>query len=237
MMITVLVEGLLTKAFLQADAEEIVLKYNRSSPSLMLTCAIRPAGIYGERDTGFTSKILEHSSKASPTVLRMQLGANNNLFDFTYVGNVSYAHMLAAERLLACYKRIEDGKGAPLDYERVDGEAFNVTNDSPVYFWDMTRAAWALTGKVIEPHQIIALPEGILGIVGGIAETVLGLLGKTPRLTRRTVRYSCMTRFYSCEKAKQRLGYRPVVPVDEGLGRAVGYVLESEGVAKEKKRQ
>lgn len=191
----------------------------------MLTCAIRPAGIYGEKDTSFTFKVLEHASKASPATLRMQLGENNNLFDFTYVGNVSYVHMLAAELLLATHKRYESGMAAPLDHERVDGEAFNVTNDSPVYFWDMTRAAWALAGKVVEPHQVWELPEGLLGVVGGIAEAVLGLFGKTPRLTRRMVRYSCMTRYYSAQKAKRRLGYTPIVPVDEGLARAVGYVV------------
>ncbi|KAF7594986.1 erg26, C-3 sterol dehydrogenase [Aspergillus hancockii] len=212
----------------KADAEELVLKYNRTSPSNMLTCAVRPAGIYGEKDTTFTFKILEHSSKASPAVLRMQLGENNNLFDFTYVGNIAYSHVLAAYRLIATKTRLDSKQSEPLDHERVDGEAFNITNDSPVYFWDMTRAAWALTGKVVEPHQVWELPETLLGTIGGVAEGVLGLFGKTPRLTRRMVRYSCMTRYYSCDKAKSRLGYTPIVPVDEGLARAVGYVVERE---------
>ncbi|KAL1964833.1 hypothetical protein VTN77DRAFT_6335 [Rasamsonia byssochlamydoides] len=219
----------------KADAEELVLKYNRAPPSGMLTCAIRPAGIYGERDTTITFKLLEHAAKASRTTLRMQIGNNNNLFDFTYVGNVSYAHMLAAERLLATYSRFEAGQGAPLDYERVDGEAFNVTNDAPVYFWDMTRAAWALAGKVIEPQEAFVLSEGFLTVVGAITETIFALLGKTPRLTRRMVRYSCMTRFYSCNKAKERLGYTPVVSVEEGLARAVGYQLANEAATKGKK--
>jgi sterol-4alpha-carboxylate 3-dehydrogenase (decarboxylating) len=155
----------------------------------------------------------------------MQLGENDNLFDFTYVGNVAYGHLLAAHRLLASYDLVAAGKGGPLDYERVDGEAFNITNDSPVYFWDVTRAMWALINRVVEPEQVWALPEGLLETVGGIAETVMGLFGKTPRLTARTVRYSCMTRYYSTEKAKRRLAYLPVVPLDEGIARAVGYIV------------
>lgn len=221
----------------KADAEELVLKYNRTSPSSMLTCAVRPAGIYGEKDTSLTLNVLEHAFNSSPTVLRMQLGDNNNLFDFTYVGNISYAHMLAAERLLASYQCIEEGHDPTLDCDRVDGEAFNVTNDAPVYFWDMTRALWALADKVVEPHQVLALPEGLLGIIGAIGETILKLFGKTPRLTRRTVRYSCMTRFYSCEKAKHRLGYRPIVPVEEGVARAVGYYIEKNRPTAGKKEQ
>lgn len=203
----------------------------------MVTCAVRPAGIYGEKDTTFTHKILEHSSKASPLVLSMQLGDNNNLFDFTYVGNIAYAHLLAAYRLAATATRYESGQSAPLDHERLDGQAFNITNDSPVYFWDMTRAAWALTGKYVEPHQVWELPEGLLGPIGSLAETVMGLFGKTPRLTQRMVRYSCMTRYYSSDKAKVRLGYRPIVSVDEGLARAVGYVLARDQQGAEKKGQ
>lgn len=191
----------------------------------MLTAAIRPAGIHGEKDTTVTHKILEHGSQASDRVLRMQLGENDNLFDFTYVGNVVYGHLLAGHRLLASYDHIAVGKGGPLDYERVDGEAFNITNDSPVYFWDVTRAMWALIDRIVEPHQVWALPEGLLETVGGLAETVMGLFGKTPRLTARTVRYSCMTRYYSTEKAKRRLAYAPVVPLDEGIARAVGFIV------------
>lgn len=201
----------------------------------MLTCAIRPAGIYGEKDTTITQKMLEHAATASPFVLRMQLGDNENLFDFTYVGNIAYGHTLAAQRLLATYARQEKGLGAPLDHERVDGEAFNITNDSPIYFWDMTRAICALTGKIVEPDQVIALPESLLGPIGFLAETILGIFGKTPRLTRRAVRYSCMTRYYSPNKAKTRLGYMPLVTVDEGVARAVGYVLASERSVGEKK--
>jgi sterol-4alpha-carboxylate 3-dehydrogenase (decarboxylating) len=203
----------------------------------MLTCALRPSGIFGEKDGQLIIKMLSHGVNASSTVLKMQLGENNNLFDFTYVGNVAYSHTLAAYRLLASHKRQESGQGDPLDYERVGGEAFLITNDQPVYFWDFTHAAWALANRVVEPHQVWELPEWLLGPIGGLAETVLGLLGKTPNLTRRVVRYSCMTRYYSCEKAKQRLGYSPLVPLDEGLARGVGYFLElwrSEG---EKKAQ
>ncbi|KAL3467320.1 hypothetical protein BJX64DRAFT_248432 [Aspergillus heterothallicus] len=221
----------------KADAEELVLKYNRSSPSSMLTCALRPSGIYGEKDSQVILKILDHGVSASNTVLKMQLGENNNLFDFTYVGNVAYSHTLAAYRLLASHQRHESGKGDLLDYEKVDGEAFLITNDQPVYFWDFTHATWALAKRIVEPSQVWELPEWLLGPIGGIAEAVLGLLGRTPKLTRRVVRYSCMTRYYSCEKAKQRLGYSPLVPLDEGLARGVGYFLERWRLEGEKKGQ
>ncbi|KAI5295841.1 erg26, C-3 sterol dehydrogenase [Ascosphaera acerosa] len=219
----------------KALAEELVLLYNEQSPSKMLTCAVRPAGIFGERDTTLTRKLLEHGSSASDFVLKMQLGENTNLFDFTYVGNVALCHMLAAEALLATKKRQEDGLAKPLDYERVDGEAFNVTNDSPIYFWDMAHAVWGLIGRYVEPGAAWALPEGVMLVLGGVLEQVFGLFGKQPKLKKREVRYSCMTRYYSCDKAKARLKYAPVVSVDEGARRAVGFVLDTNaGIAAKK---
>lgn len=198
-----------------------MLAYNAANPNGMLTTAIRPAGIFGERDMGVTGKLLAHGAQSAAAVLRMQLGSNDNLFDFTYVGNVALAHTLAAARLLATAARTpETGQAAPLDFERVDGEAFFVTNDAPVYFWDMAHALWALTGRVVEPDRVVALPEPLLMVLGAVLEGVFGLFGKRPRLTRREARYSCMTRYYSCDKAKRRLGYEPVVGMDEGVRRA-----------------
>lgn len=203
----------------------------------MLTCAVRPAGIFGERDTTLTRKLLDHGSSASNFVLKMQLGENNNLFDFTYVGNVALCHLLAAEALLATKAREEQGLAQPLDYERVDGEAFNVTNDSPIYFWDMAHAIWAMIGRVVEPKDAWVLPENIMLPIGGMLEQIYGLFGKEPKLKRREVRYSCMTRYYSCDKAKARLKYLPVVDVDEGVKRAVGYVLEKNADVEAKKAE
>lgn len=215
----------LTSIKSQGLAEELVLKANKTNPSGMLTCAIRPAGITGEKDTLLSHKMLEQGYLASNLTLRFQLGENNNLFDFTYVGNVAHGHLLAAVKLLATAERIEKSGSGPLDYERVDGEAFHITNDSPMYFWDFAHALWSLLDRPVEPSQVIALPEGVLSVIGGIAEGIFGLLGRTPRLTRKAVRYSCMTRFYSCRKAKDRLGYQAVISMEEAIARTVSYWL------------
>ncbi|KLJ09048.1 sterol-4alpha-carboxylate 3-dehydrogenase (decarboxylating) [Blastomyces silverae] len=99
----------------------------------------------------------------------------------------------------------------------------------------MARSIWALMGKVVEPEKAIALPEGALTVIGGLLEMVFGLFGKKPRMSRKEVRFSCMTRYYSCEKAKKRMGYVPVVPLEEGVVRSVGMVLEREQGVEAKK--
>jgi sterol-4alpha-carboxylate 3-dehydrogenase (decarboxylating) len=203
----------------------------------MLTCAVRPAGIMGEKDTLVSHKIMETGYLGSNFALRCQLGENNNLFDFTYVGNIAYGHLLAARGLLATAARYQAGEDAPLDYERIDGEAFNLTNDAPMYFWDFAHALWALLDRPVDPSEVWQLPQGLLHVIGGITEGIFALLGKTPRLNRKAVRYSCMTRYFSCRKAKERLGYEAIVDMQEGIARTASYWLAHNHPAPGKKTE
>ena len=153
---------------------------------------------------------------------KFQLGDNTNLFDFTEATNVAHAHHLAAAALLTTYEREEQGQIAPLSHEKVDGESFFITNDSPMYFWDFTRTAWKECGDTTTPAQVWTIPKDFGLFIATLFEYIFWIfqLG-VPNLTRQKVKYSCMTRYYSIEKAKRRLGYRPVVGVTEGLKRGV----------------
>ncbi|KAK8847375.1 hypothetical protein IAR55_005233 [Kwoniella newhampshirensis] len=79
-------------------AEKMVLRSNGEGD--LLTCAIRPVGIFGPGDrqmiNGFYSVIKNGQTK-------WQIGDNTNLGDFTYVGNVAHAHLLAADKLGTTY--------------------------------------------------------------------------------------------------------------------------------------
>ncbi|CZS89378.1 related to C-3 sterol dehydrogenase (C-4 decarboxylase) [Rhynchosporium agropyri] len=215
----------------KAEAEALVLAANRSptAPQL-LTCALRPAGIFGEGDVQMLPPIINvyHTNKTG-----FQLGENKNLFDFTYVVNVAHAHLLSANALLQTSKL----STAPLDHEKIDGEAFFVTNDEPVYFWDFTRAVWKAAGsdKGTEHVWVIGKDTGMA--IGALLEWAMWCLGRTPKLTRRQVRYSSMTRYYDCGKAKRRLGYKPLVGLQEGITRSVEWFEEQRTKEEEKKGQ
>ncbi|CAI4216768.1 unnamed protein product [Parascedosporium putredinis] len=185
--------------------EDIVLKANRTGEHNLLTAAIRPAGIFGEGD-GMTTKHMVQIYVDGRT--NVQVGDNNNLFDFTYVGNVAHAHLLAALRLLATYRLHPT---VPLDTERVDGEAFLVTNDSPMYFWDFARTMWRAAGRDAGLEGVWKLPVDVGILLGFLSERIV---------------YSSMTRYYNINKAKERLGYRPIVSLEEGVNRAVQWCLE-----------
>jgi sterol-4alpha-carboxylate 3-dehydrogenase (decarboxylating) len=165
---------------------------------------------------------------------KFQVGANNNLFDFTYVGNVAHGHLLAVLALLHTHKMLPT---VPLDHEKVDGEAFFITNGQPVYFWDFARAVWHEAGDRLPLSSVWHLGQDFAFLIGAILEWLFWVLGKTPNLTRQQVRYSTMTKYHSIDKAKRRLGYAPIVSLEEGVKRGVQYILAQEKTASEKKGQ
>lgn len=154
----------------------------------------------------------------------VQVGDNNNLFDFTYVENVAHGHLLAARALLVTAASAT----VPLDHERVDGEAFLITNDSPVYFWDFCRAVWAAAGSPHGTEHVWTLSRELGMVLGFLSETFFAIIRKPPTFNRQRIVYSCMTRYYDISKAKRRLGYKPLVSLDEGVRRSVKWTLENE---------
>lgn len=78
----------------KAIAEDMILKANCHR---LLTCALRPSGIFGPGDTQGTPGFMDVLKKGQHV---LQVGDNSGLFDWTYVENVAYSHILAAEKLI-----------------------------------------------------------------------------------------------------------------------------------------
>lgn len=209
-------------------AEEIVLAANRKYAD-MLTVALRPAGIFGEGDMQFTPNLLQALAKGQT---KFQLGENDNLFDCTYVGNVAYAHILAAAAMMDTHAL---GSTQPLDHERVDGEAFFITNGEPVYFWDFVRSVWRAGGDSTDVEKVWVI-GGDMGLgLASLVEWGFWLAGgRVPNLTRQKVKYSIMTRYYCIDKARARLEYAPKWGMEEAVRRTVAWFREREGKEKGK---
>jgi sterol-4alpha-carboxylate 3-dehydrogenase (decarboxylating) len=161
-----------------------------------------------------------------------QLGDNNNLFDLTYVGNVAHAHILAALALLTTSR----ASTAPLDHEKVDGEAFIITNDTPIYFWDLARMFWRAAGSELGTQHVWTISKDIGIPLAALSEFACLLVGKKTRFTRKAFKFSCMTRYYNISKAKSRLGYKPILSLQEGVERSTKWYIEERTKAQEKKR-
>jgi nucleoside-diphosphate-sugar epimerase len=187
------------------EGERIVLAANDAR---LATCALRPSGIFGEGDTVMVPTMVRQAKKGK---MKYIIGTGRNLWDLTYVGNVAQAHVLAAEVL-------EIGSPAA-------GEAFFVTNQEPVPFWQFT-------GDLLEglgyARPSTRLPLGLVLAIAMVFEYVIRpLLSPVWKLTSDftvfRVRIVTRARAFNGDKARRVLGYVPRVSVQEGLGRTVGY--------------
>ncbi|KAL9606778.1 MAG: hypothetical protein Q9179_000068 [Wetmoreana sp. 5 TL-2023] len=146
----------------KAVAESVVLKANRINGK-MLTTALRPSGLFGEDDKVTVKPMVDAAAEGK---YRYQVGNGKNLFDWTYIGNAVDAHILAAQAL---FRASESTTRAPVN-ESVDGEAFLLTNDEAVPFWDFARALGAAAGYPIDPKEIRVIPRLVGLIMATVAE-------------------------------------------------------------------
>ncbi|KAK9244016.1 3-beta hydroxysteroid dehydrogenase/isomerase family-domain-containing protein [Lipomyces tetrasporus] len=195
--------------------ERIVLAANGMGGGLK-TCALRPSGLFGPGDRQLVPGMLA-VLKTNGTLF--QLGDNNNLFDFTYIGNVAHAHVLAAVKLLDS------------EVSNVAGEAFFITNDAPVYFFTMPRTIWAHKGYV--PKFIISMPRGLGMTLAYLSELFSKLRGKEALFTRFRVAFTCANRYFNISKAISRLGYAPIVGLEEGVVKTLQWLDEEEAAKNE----
>lgn len=196
-------------------AEDLVLAANRKHG--MLTVSIRPAGIFGEGDLQ-TIPSMYQAYETGKT--RFQLGDNTNFFDFTNVHNVAHAHILAMQKLIDTH----GNPVQPLADERVDGEAFFITNDEPYLFWDFARAIWSAAGDKTDPKSVWVIPKSLALVLATVVEWIFWILflgSKEPSLTRRKINFSTINRTYCIDKAKDRLGYKPLVNMEDSIIRGV----------------
>ncbi|GLT97196.1 hypothetical protein SLE2022_147720 [Rubroshorea leprosula] len=101
----------------KAEGEALVIKSNGVNG--LLTCCLRPSGIFGPGDKLFVPSLV---SAARAGKFKFIIGDGNNTHDFTYVENVAHAHV-CAERALA-----SGGETA----KKAAGQAFFVTNMEPI---------------------------------------------------------------------------------------------------------
>lgn len=206
----------------KVEAEDEILAANRQDgDASMLTVSIRPATAFGARDYGFLGKVIVQARAGKANV---QIGPGKNYYDVTYILNLVDAHLLAAHALIDAY-----AKAAPPAERRVDGQAFIITNDEPVLFWDFQRAISASFGMPVKQEDIKIVPYWVAMLIATVSEwsTWIFSFGKKQApITREAVHLSTITRTLKCDKAKRVLGYQPRVGVYEGLEESSKWFVE-----------
>ncbi|CAO1601053.1 hypothetical protein XANCAGTX0491_004720 [Xanthoria calcicola] len=204
----------------KALADQLVRNFNSPEQGLLTVC-LRPAGMFGEGDINTLTKMIENAQAGRN---KYQVGSGENLFDWTYVANAASAHLLASEALLIETSPVESPR------PRIAGEAFFITNGDPMPFWDFVRALGEAAGYPVRKADVWVIPQGLGLAMALIAEWIVRLLSfgkQTSTMNRAGIRYSCLTRTYSIDKARTVLGYNPKVDMKEGIRRSADWWLSN----------
>jgi nucleoside-diphosphate-sugar epimerase len=192
-------------------AEKEVLA--QSGEGGVVTCALRPHVVFGPHDQRLFPALLQ---RARAGKLKVGVGRDDKLSDFTYIDNLVDATVAAAERL---------APGSP-----VAGQAYFITNGEPMAFFAFVDAVLVALGL---PKTRGRIPFSVAYPVAAIKEAwdtlKGGSLGNEGSFSRFTVRYLCTHHWFSIDKARRDLGYAPRVSVAEGIERTVEHLRATGG--------
>lgn len=178
-------------------AEKEILDANNTKG--LLTCALRPVGIYGPRDKYHLPTVVDLTTN----LVRIKLGGKSRKFHHVYVENVAYAHILAAQHL-------KPGSPVPGSYYFIGDET------EPGNFFDFFAPILRALGL---PKLNLAIPLPIAYILAWIMEKI----NPESPFNRFSVNQTCVDHTFKFEKAKKELGYEPIVSPKEGIKRTIKY--------------
>lgn len=189
----------------KALAEQCVLAAN--GPRLA-TCALRPHLVWGPRDAHIVPRILR---KARAGRLRI-VGDGRNRVDVTYVDNAARAHLLAADALAR-------GAGAA-------GRAYFISQGEPVNAWEFINRLLACANLPPLQRRISHAAARTAGAVCEFAYALISARSEPP-MTRFLADELARSHWFDISAARLRLGYEPVVTIEEGLQRLRQWLASS----------
>nr|XP_051180718.1 3beta-hydroxysteroid-dehydrogenase/decarboxylase-like isoform X4 [Lolium perenne] len=185
----------------KAEAEKLVMEANGMNG--LLSCCLRPGSIFGPGDMVISS-IISYGGKL------IIIGEGKNSDDFVYVDNVVHGHICAM-------KALSTKVGAKL----CGGQAYFITNVEPMNVWDFVYMVLEELGykrplKIRIPLFIV-LP--ITYVIEWSYNKVLYLYGmhQPQSLTSARIKYLTLSRTFSCNRAIEQLGYKPIVSLKDGV--------------------
>ncbi|XP_062173558.1 3beta-hydroxysteroid-dehydrogenase/decarboxylase isoform X3 [Alnus glutinosa] len=132
------------------------------------------------------------------------IGSGENMSDFTYVENVTHAHICAEEAL---------------DFRMVSvaGKAFFISNIEPMKFWEfVSRISEGLGYQ----RPFIKVPVTVVGYILLIFKWMHGKLGfkkYNHSVSAYYIQLASRTRTFDCTAAQKHIGYSPVVSLEEAV--------------------
>lgn len=189
----------------KVTAEKFVLAQNGVAG--MLTCSIRPSGIWGRGDQTMFRKVFESVLAGHVKVL---VGSKHVKLDNSYVHNLVHGFILAAEHLVP-------GGTAP-------GEAYFINDGEPVNMFEFSRPIVEACG---ERYPRLRVPGRLVHLVMTVWQRLHFRFGiPKPPLEPLGVERIYLDNYFSIAKAQRDLGYRPLFTTEQAMEHCLPYYVE-----------
>jgi len=180
------------------EGERAVLRANGEHG--LLTCAIRPGGIYGPGERLTYGRLVRALKARVPLVVFGDGGAR---LDYVFIDNLVDGELRAAERLV---------EGSP-----VCGQAYFLSDGTPINAGEFSIE---LVRNMGIAAPLVRVPDPVARALGRLLERVYQVFGAPkPVFTLANVKLCDIDHYFSIDKAKDHLGYTPLVDTKEGLRR------------------
>ncbi|XP_015884142.1 uncharacterized protein LOC107419840 isoform X1 [Ziziphus jujuba] len=207
-------------------AEQLVLKSNgrplkKKNGKFLYTCAVRPAAIYGPGEERHLPRIV---FLAKLGLLPFKIGDPSVKTDWIYVDNLVLALILASMGLLDDIP----GKGR---HPIAAGQPYFVSDGSPINTFEFVRPLLRSLGYDLPKTSLAVQHALLLGRIFWAIYTMLyPWLNKwwlpQPLILPAEVYKVGITHYFSFLKAKEELGYIPMVTPREGMAATISYWQE-----------
>jgi 3beta-hydroxy-Delta5-steroid dehydrogenase / steroid Delta-isomerase len=186
-------------------AERFVLSQNDVSG--ILTCSIRPSGIWGRGDQTMFRKVFESVIAGHVKVL---VGSKHVRLDNSYVHNLIHGFILAAEHLVA-------GGTAP-------GQAYFINDGEPVNMFDFSRPVVEACGQ---RYPKLRVPGRLVRFVMTVWQWFHFRFGlPKPPLEPLGVERLYLDNYFSIAKATRDLGYQPLFTTQRAMADCLPYYVD-----------
>jgi 3beta-hydroxy-delta5-steroid dehydrogenase/steroid delta-isomerase len=185
-------------------AERFVLSQN--GVGAMLTCSIRPSGIWGRGDQTMFRRVFESVLAGHVKVL---VGSKNVKLDNSYVHNLIHGFILAGQHLVP-------GGTAP-------GQAYFINDGDPINMFEFSRPVVEACGQ---PWPKLRVPGRLVWLVMTVWQFLHFRFGlPKPLLEPLAIERLYLDNYFSIAKAQRDLGYRPLFTTDEAMHDCLPYYL------------
>jgi 3beta-hydroxy-delta5-steroid dehydrogenase/steroid delta-isomerase len=189
-------------------AEKFVLAANGGEDGAgMLTCSIRPSGIWGRGDQTMFRKVFENVLAGNVKVL---VGSKEAKLDNSYVHNLIHGFILAGEHLVP-------GGSAP-------GQAYFVNDGDPINMFEFSRPIVEACGERLPKFRV---PGRLVLFVMRVWQWLHFRFGlPKPPVEPLGVERISLNNYFSIAKAKRDLGYTPLFTTQQAMAECLPYYTD-----------